>query len=121
MSGALAEAATFEARRPPLTLVLAELTTALPADAAITALRVDTVTTTMVVLAPRAASILAQLERVPTITGAELVGPVTREMVGARELERVTIRFRLTGSREMPSTSPARPAHTAPPSNGGVR
>ena len=94
---ALDEVARFsEDRRSPLAL-LAALTAALPAASAIVTLKVDSAGGTIVALAPRAALIVTQLERVEAIVAPEIIGPVSREVVAGRELERVTVRFRLAG------------------------
>jgi hypothetical protein len=47
-----------------------------------------------VVLAPRGGALLTRLERVSGVAAPEIVGPVTREKPGGREVERVTVRFR---------------------------
>lgn len=97
VSSALAEIATFDAgRRSSLTL-LRDITKALPEDAALAALRTDSLGGTIVALARRGAAIPAALEGVAGIEGLELVGPVTREAQGTREVERVTVRFRFRG------------------------
>ncbi len=91
---ALTEVAAFDSGAIPATMFLAELTRALPEGAAIVALRLTGETSTLVALAPRAAPVLTALERVPGIEGAEIVGPVTREIVGTQTVERLSVRFR---------------------------
>jgi len=98
VSAALAEVAAFSADARSPTLLIASLTRALPEGSAVVAVRVDTAGGTLVALAPRAAMVLGALERVPGLIGPEIVGPVTREIAGTREVERVTVRFRLGGS-----------------------
>jgi len=94
MSRALAFADAFAAgRRPPLAL-LAHLTQSLPEGAALVTLRTDSAGGTLVLLAPHAARAVAAMEHVSGIAGLEITGPVTKEVDGARELERATVRFR---------------------------
>lgn len=96
---ALAEAAAFDAKGYSPTLLLADLTAALPPGTALVAFRADTAGGSVVALAPRAAAVVQPLERVPAIVAPEIVGPVTREAVAGRELERVTVRFGLDAAR----------------------
>lgn len=95
-SAALSEIALFAARRRSPSLLLADLTRALPARSALVTLRVDSSGGSLVALAPRAETVLTALEKVPGLGGTEVVGPVTREVVLGREVERVSVRFRLT-------------------------
>jgi hypothetical protein len=94
MSEALAEVAAFDASRRSPTLILSQLTRALPENAALVTVRLDTAGGTMVILAPRAAAALAALDRVAAVIAPEIIGPVTKEMAGTRELERATMQFR---------------------------
>ncbi|MBW3571950.1 MAG: hypothetical protein KY467_12675 [Gemmatimonadetes bacterium] len=96
---ALAEAAAFDAARYSPTLLLADLTAALPAGSALVAFRADTAAGSVVALAPRAAAVVRPLEKVPGIVGPEIVGPVTREALAGREVERVTVRFGIDAVR----------------------
>jgi hypothetical protein len=109
ISDALMEVAAFERAHLSMSMLLAELTRALPEGSALLAIRVDSTSGNLVALAPRAASVLAPLERVRAIVAPEIVGPVTREAMGSRELERVTIRFTLG--------APSGPRHAAPESS----
>lgn len=95
VTAALAEVAAFDASRRPTTVLLAELTRALPDGAAMVALRVDSAGGSLVAVAPRAPAVLMPLERVPGVRVPEIVGPVTREVMAGREVERVTVRFAL--------------------------
>jgi hypothetical protein len=104
---ALAEIAGFGAGRRSATLLLGDLARALPAGSAVLTLRVDTAGGSLVLLSPRAAAVLDSLERAPAIDALEIAGPVTRESLGGRELERLTLRFRLTG--ELPDAHRAEP------------
>lgn len=94
VSRALAEVARFQGSRRSTTALLADLTRALPKEAALVALDVDSVGGTIVALGARASQITAALEKVKEIASPEIVGPVTRERAGNREVERLTVRFR---------------------------
>lgn len=99
MTGALGEVSTFEARWRGSTHILAALARVLPDGSAIVALRItsgsDSAGGTLVVLAPRAAAVVDKLERSGVVVAPEVIGPITRESAGGREVERVSIRFRL--------------------------
>jgi hypothetical protein len=95
VSAALGEAAAFGANGYSPTLLLADLTAALPAGSALVAFRADTAGGSLVALAPRAAAVVQPLEGVPGIVSPEIVGPVTRETSAGRPVERVGIRFRI--------------------------
>jgi hypothetical protein len=107
VTGALAEVAAFDAGRRSPTLLLADLARALPDGSALLTIRVDSVAGTLVALSPRAASVLDPLERLPGITSLEVVGPVTREVLAERPLERVTLRFQLHREGEGNSVHPS--------------
>lgn len=93
---ALAEVAAFDSGAIPATMLLADLTRVMPEGTAIAALRIAGDRGTMALLAPRSAAALSAAERVAGIEGAEIVGPVTREVVGTRTVERLSIRFRFS-------------------------
>jgi len=95
----LNEIAAFSERRRSATLFLEALSAALPPEAAIVALRTDSAGGNLMALTPRASAVLSALDSITAVAAAEIVGPVTREIIGTRELERVTVRFRWnTGS-----------------------
>ena len=94
VSQALAQVASFESSRRSATTLLGNLTRALPKEAALVALDVDTTGGTLVALGARASQVTTALEKVKEIASPEIVGPVTRESAGSREVERVTVRFR---------------------------
>jgi hypothetical protein len=98
VDAALAEAAAFDARRTSRLLLLERLTSALPDGAALVSLRADSVDVILVVVATRIATVTAALERADGLTGLALVGAVSRELVGGRELERATFRLRAAGA-----------------------
>jgi hypothetical protein len=95
LTSALHEVARFERERRPPTTILAHLTHALPPGASLVAIRADSAEGTLVLLAPRAAAAMAALDTVPDLVAPETIGPITKEVVGTRELERATVRFRL--------------------------
>jgi hypothetical protein len=97
VTAALAEVERFAAGRRSPTLLLAELARTLPEGVALVSLQLDSVSGSLVALSPRASAVLPPLERVSGIASPEIVGPVTREVAAGRQVERVTVRFRLTG------------------------
>lgn len=101
----LNEVAAFDAERRSITMLLADITRVLPDGNAIVTFRVDSAGGTIVAVAPRAAGVVAALEDVPGIVSPQIVGPVTRERVGERELERITVRFLLANREPYPSGS----------------
>jgi hypothetical protein len=98
LTGALGEVAAFDAPRIPMTPLLGDLTHALPDESALVTLRLARDGGNLVALTPRAAVVLTKLETVPGIDGAEIIGPVTREVLAGKTLERVTIRFRVSAT-----------------------
>lgn len=93
ITAALAEVAAFDRDRRSLTLFLAELSRALPERAAVSTLQLDSVGATAVVLAPGGARVVAALERLPGVVAPRIIGPVTREVLGGTERERITVRL----------------------------
>jgi hypothetical protein len=86
---------SFARRRISTALLLGAITQALPAEAAITTLRIDTTTVDVVTLSPRTAAVIDALADVPSLATPTIIGPVSRETVGPRELERATIRLHI--------------------------
>ena len=95
VSATLDEIDAFARERRSSVAALAELTRALPPDCAFLDLQLDSAGGSAVALAPRAATVLSALDRLPMLVGVELVGPVTRENAGGRDLERASFHFRL--------------------------
>jgi hypothetical protein len=85
--------AAFERNRRPATLLLAALTDALPEESAVTMLRSDSSGVDLVVVSPRVAGVLGALDRVAGVVAPEIVGPISREVVGSHEMERASIHF----------------------------
>jgi hypothetical protein len=98
-TAALAELSALAASRRSFTMMLAELTRVLPTESAIVAFRADSTSGSIVALAARGGAVLSALEEAEGLVTPEIFGPVTREIVAGRELERVTIRFRLDAGR----------------------
>lgn len=94
VTAALEETRVFERSRRPALVFLAALADALPPTAQLVTVRLDSTGGSLVALAPRAGDALSGIERMADVAAPEIVGPVTREYVGPREKERVTIKFR---------------------------
>lgn len=95
-TAALGALASFSQSRRSLTLLLAQLTRALPEGSALIALQVDSAGTgNIVAIGPHAAAVVDAVERVPGLASPEIVGPVTREVAGGKQLDRVTVHFRV--------------------------
>lgn len=107
LTGALSEVAAFDGPRIPMTPLLGDLTRALPDESALVTLRLARDGGNLVALTPRAAVVLTKLETVPGIDGAEIIGPVTREVLAGKTLERVTIRFRVRATARRIDRAPA--------------
>jgi len=103
-TAALASFTAFEQSRQPVTILLADVTRALPAESVLLEFQVDSSGAgTLVALAPRAAQVVDALERVPGVTSPAIVGPVTQDAVGGHSLDRVTVRFTLVPSSQRPA------------------
>jgi hypothetical protein len=105
ITAGLREAAAFGAGSYSPLLLLSDLTAALPAGTALVALRVDTAGGSLVALAPRAESVVQPLEKVQGLVSPQIVGPVTRETLLGRQLERVTIHFAIQPDRRAPGSA----------------
>jgi hypothetical protein len=91
----LANAAKFSHRRISTALLLGAITQALPSEATVTTLRIDTANVDLVVLSPRTAAVVDAMSEVASIVAPTIIGPVSREMVGAHEMERATLRLHM--------------------------
>jgi len=96
MTRALSEIGTFAAARHSSVLLLGATTRALPDGAALASIHVDSSFGTMVIVAPRIAAAMSALDTVHAMSALEIVGPVTKEITGGREVERASVHFRLT-------------------------
>lgn len=95
--------ARFESERRPIGMLLAAVSRGLPTETAMTTLRVDSASVDLVILSTRAAAALGALDRIPGIVAPEIVGPVSKEAVGPRTLERATVRFKYDPTKITPS------------------
>jgi hypothetical protein len=103
----LVAASEFERGRTSVTWLLRQLVNALPANAAIVSLRMDSAAVTLSALANHATDVVRGIQDMPGASNVEIVGPITFENAAADPnaggtqgvngagLERVTIRFRL--------------------------
>jgi len=97
------ELAEFINARSSATTLLRSLSKVLPAGVSLVTFRLDTTVANVVVLGPHAAALLPLLDKQPGISGAEILGAVSRELIAGHELERASFRFRVN-----------RTLHTAP-------
>ncbi|HET7586183.1 MAG TPA: hypothetical protein VFK13_14820 [Gemmatimonadaceae bacterium] len=95
MSRALGEVRSFAGNRRSGLLLLSDVTSALPDSAVVVTLHVDSAGGTVVALGSRAGDVVDALHAVPEIADPQIVGPVTRETLNSRVMERLTVRFRL--------------------------
>jgi hypothetical protein len=102
VSDALGEVAGFDDTRRSATMLLADISHALPKGAALVAFHADTAGGTLVALGQRASLVTTALEKVNGVASPEIVGPVTRERAGTSDVERVTVRFRFAKQRSAP-------------------
>lgn len=109
VSSALNEVAAFNLDRRSMSLFIRDISRLMPVGSAIVALHADSVGGTLVALAPRAAVLIAKLEDIPGLSAPTIVGPVTREVAAGAEVERVTLRFRWSGTSVVTSTPKSRP------------
>jgi hypothetical protein len=99
VTAALGEVASFEGSARVSTLLLHDLANALPPGAALLAIHMDSIGGSIVAVAPRAGAVVTPLDHVAWLASPEIVGPVTREQAGGKEVERVTVRFRWARAR----------------------
>lgn len=89
----------FDASRRSATVLLGELSLALPDSTVITTFRLDSTSGALTVLTAHAPATLDALSTIPGIARTQLAGSITREMSAGRELERASIRFTLAPAR----------------------
>ncbi len=93
VSEALAEVASRAASRRSVLELLAHVTATLPAGATVTQLQLDSTSGTLSALAPSADALVKELSGSPLFGAPAVVGPVTRGRLGAREVDRLSVRF----------------------------
>ena len=89
----LSEIGRFTAGRRSMVLLLGALAEALPDSSAIVTLRVDSAAGSMTLLSTSAASAIPRLAAVDVIAEPRIFGAVTREAIGAAQLQRIAVRF----------------------------
>jgi hypothetical protein len=90
----LAEIEGFRERRRSMLELLGSVSRALPDSTAIASLRIDSVGGTVALFAPSGPAIIPSLTRVDALENVQIIGTVTREVLGETELQRLTLRFR---------------------------
>lgn len=93
VSDALVAVTLRAAERHSALQLLSDLSGSLPPGAVLTHLQVDSAGGTLIALAPSADGVLKGISESRLIARPEIVGPVTREVSGTREVERVTLHF----------------------------
>jgi hypothetical protein len=93
-TSALGAFTEFSAQRRSMTMLLADLTSALPPGVSLVSIRVDQEGGSLTGLAPRGAALVSQLQEARLITTPIIVGSVSAETRGTERLERLTVRFR---------------------------
>jgi hypothetical protein len=96
VSGLLRDAQAFADARASASRLLGELTRVLPEGTALLSFDWTADRGEAVVLTPNAGATLAAMRRLPGVSAAELVGSVSNQSAGGRELQRVTVRFTMT-------------------------
>lgn len=82
--------------RRSMVLLLAEITRSLPDSSSLVAFQVDsTGLGDVVAITPHAADVVDAVERTPGLASPQIIGPVTRERIGSRIMDRVTVRFQI--------------------------
>lgn len=92
----LRRVADFSNGRASATLLLNAIAAALPEQAVISTIHVDTLAAELVVLSPRTAEVINALGDVPGLSAPLVIGPVSREVVAGHELDRATVRATFT-------------------------
>ena len=95
MTAALGDVRAFLNERHSALTLLAHLTSALSDSTTVVALHVDSVGGTAVILCAHTADALRALEDVRDIDAPQIMGPVTREVLNTRTVERFAVRFQL--------------------------
>ena len=85
-----------------MVLLLGALAEALPDSSAIVTLRVDSAAGSMTLLSTSAASAIPRLAAVDVIAEPRIFGAVTREAIGAAQLQRIAVRFGFPRVRSAP-------------------
>jgi hypothetical protein len=94
LTAILEDVRRFSASRSATTPVLGTLARALPEGSAVLSLELGDDHGQIVAMSPSPAPVLAAIQRLPGARSVELIGPLRREGVTAREVQRVTVRWR---------------------------
>lgn len=94
----VADIAMAHAVRRSVIQPIARLTLVLPSTVSIAHLHIDSAGGTLVAIAPQAGLVIERLEASPYLVAPRLAGPITREIVGGKVLERVTVEFQLSSA-----------------------
>jgi hypothetical protein len=92
-AAAIGRIADFDRQRTSATLLLAQLSDALPTGSALTTVKMDSTGGLVIGLGPHASDIVRAIGTIPGLTHVEILGSVTREMTSSAAMERVTVRF----------------------------
>jgi hypothetical protein len=89
----------FNGTRRSMLQLLGAVTNVLPESTAVASVRVDSLAGTITILSPHSMPAVRALADAPQFEAMRVAGPIMHENSGGRELERVTVRFRLRKPR----------------------
>jgi hypothetical protein len=95
VTAVLGEVEAFTTSRPERAVLLGDLTRALPEESAIVRMEIDESEGRLVVVTPESQSFVGSLRSLASLSSVDVAGEVTREQVGGRVLERVSVHFRI--------------------------
>ncbi len=108
VTAALDDVRSFADERSSLSILLADLTAAMPDGSVLLGFESDGPNGQLDLLAPPEATVLPIVQQLPGVAAAELIGPVNRETVAGRVFQRVTVGFRIEPAvRLRPDSGPA--------------
>ena len=105
---ALQRISEFGTDRPRMAHLLASITESAPLMTAMLNVRVDSSGGSLLALSPHGAEVFAAISKLPSVTGARITAPLTRETLESTELERVAIRFQFLRAATKPARSAKR-------------
>ena len=105
---ALQRISEFGADRPRMAHLLASITESAPLMTAVLNVRVDSAGGSLLALSPHGAEVFAAISKLPSVTGARITAPLTRETLESTELERVAVRFEFLRATPKPMRSTKR-------------
>lgn len=104
----LSDINAFEADRRSVLIFLDQLTKVLPAQSALTTLRIDSLGIEVGLLSHQISGVLGVLEDISGVSSPKIIGPVSKDLREGEELERANVRF----SYSPGSSAGARTAYT---------